>query len=509
MQASFHILYVDDYRFDRELVREALQEERDFRLTEVSSMAELEAQLSTQEYDLILSDFNILGFEGLQILAFVREKMPQVPVIIVTGTGSEEIAVAAMRQGAADYVVKTPQHIRRLPQTIRSVLEKQRLQAELLQAEEQLRQRQAALQAVYDIATILGNSFTTLCAQVASQLAQLLKVAQVTVYRKEGTESTVMAQITHGQLRQEEATAFQEASWAFVATVPIQSHRGEQLGRIELRDEQARILSAEDFQLVQIFTWYIGYEIERRALDSQLQEAHSMQMIGQLAAGVAHEVRNPLNAILANVEALAQEIEERQEYQPYFSHIRTQIDRLSHLMQDLLALGRPIQPSRFQPEPLPVICAAAIELWKQSLSQQRHVVHLLQSTGGASVLVNVESSRLQQVFFNLLDNAAQHSPAGSEIRVIILEPTAGMVRVQISDQGTGITPEHLRQVFDPFFTTRTHGTGLGLTLVKRIVESHGGRVTIWNNTPLSGCTVEVRLPVIEETSDETTHSARG
>src|SRR5262249_766104 len=115
MSRPIRILYVDDYPLDRELVRHALEIEHEgFQLIEASSRADFEARLAEGHYDLVLSDFNILGFEGLQVLAAVHAQAPRTPVVIVTGTGSEEIAVEAMKRGATDYVIKTPHHIQRL-----------------------------------------------------------------------------------------------------------------------------------------------------------------------------------------------------------------------------------------------------------------------------------------------------------------------------------------------------------------------------------------------------------
>lgn len=120
------ILYVDDYALDRELVRHALnQPGSQFRLTEAKSQTEFEARFNDQEFDLILTDFNISGFEGLQVLEACMARDPNLPVVIVTGTGSEEIAVEAMKRGAADYVIKSPRQILRLPHTIAAALEKQ------------------------------------------------------------------------------------------------------------------------------------------------------------------------------------------------------------------------------------------------------------------------------------------------------------------------------------------------------------------------------------------------
>jgi len=136
MTDLIRILYIDDYPLDRQLVRDALEKEHaGFQVTEAASRVEFEAALANGSFDLVLSDFNILGFEGLQVLEAVHSKDARIPVVIVTGTGSEEVAVEAMKRGAADYVIKTPRHIQRLPITIHAVLEKKYLDEEHKRAE--------------------------------------------------------------------------------------------------------------------------------------------------------------------------------------------------------------------------------------------------------------------------------------------------------------------------------------------------------------------------------------
>ena len=141
VRAPLHILYVDDNPLDRQLVRHALEREHGgFRLTEATSRDDFERRLNDGPFDLILSDFNILGYQGLQVLDAVTQLYPGVPVIIVTGTGSEETGVEALKRGAADYVIKTTTHIQRLPQTIQSVIERRSLLTERDHAEEKFRQ---------------------------------------------------------------------------------------------------------------------------------------------------------------------------------------------------------------------------------------------------------------------------------------------------------------------------------------------------------------------------------
>jgi two-component system response regulator len=141
---TIKVLYVDDNVHDRELVRDALEQDGSrFTLTEAGSRADFEAALARGGFDLVLSDFNILGYTGLQVIEAVRAADPNALVVIVTGTGSEETGVEAMKAGSADYVIKTPRHIQRLPQTILTVLEKRRLQQEREKVYAQLQESEA------------------------------------------------------------------------------------------------------------------------------------------------------------------------------------------------------------------------------------------------------------------------------------------------------------------------------------------------------------------------------
>ncbi|MDY6970562.1 MAG: response regulator, partial [Spirochaetota bacterium] len=144
MNEYVHVLYIDDYPPDRELVRDALvKEHTHFKLTEATSRIEFEEILKHNSFDIVLSDFNILGFEGLSVIDTVYAKDPSIPVIIVTGTGTEQIAVDAMKRGAYDYVIKTPYHIRRLPATINSTLKRKQLEEENIQAHADLLRKKA------------------------------------------------------------------------------------------------------------------------------------------------------------------------------------------------------------------------------------------------------------------------------------------------------------------------------------------------------------------------------
>jgi PAS domain S-box-containing protein len=235
-----------------------------------------------------------------------------------------------------------------------------------------------------------------------------------------------------------------------------------------------------------------------KQFEKQLLASQRMNTIAQVAAGVAHEVRNPLNAILAVTEALSLTLQEDQERKPYLDHIRSQVDRLAGLMQDLLELGKPVKPAPLEGKRLLEICKAAVEEWEHYGSCKANQVHLICPSGISEITVPADAIRLEQAFVNLLENASQHSPEGSEIDFAIFETSDFHLGVRIVDRGTGIPMENLPRVFDPFFTTRRKGTGLGLSIVRQIIESHGGSVRLYCNDPPPGCTVEISLPIAPE-----------
>ena len=234
---------------------------------------------------------------------------------------------------------------------------------------------------------------------------------------------------------------------------------------------------------------------ERRHLEAKVREGERLKLIGQLVLGVAHEVRNPLNGIMVVTEALYEDLGRNPDYTMHVEHIRSQVNRLAELVRDLLDMGKPLDMSRLRREPLPRICDAAVSLWKEAAGKSTRNIDLVCEMGRDEPAVMVDSARLQQVFINLLDNAVQHSPPESRVHVEILKPVDDTVRIRVVDRGTGIRPEDEAKVFQPFFTTRKGGTGLGLCIVQRVVRDHGGDILILNNVPPPGCTAEICLPV--------------
>jgi PAS domain S-box-containing protein len=233
-------------------------------------------------------------------------------------------------------------------------------------------------------------------------------------------------------------------------------------------------------------------------LQESLRRSETMSALGLLLAGVAHEVRNPLFSISANLDAFEAEFGTRSELEGLVTLMRTEVERLAALMRELLEYGRPAEPQR-APGRIDAVVADAVE-WCSGLAR-KHDVTIANDVGGGLPQLLMDKKRLVQVLENLLQNAIQHSPKEGVVRVdagIEEDARGAWVAVAVSDDGTGFAPGDLPQIFEPFFSRRRGGTGLGLAIAQRIVEEHGGTIAAANRTP-GGARVVVKLPCVRDT----------
>jgi len=212
-----------------------------------------------------------------------------------------------------------------------------------------------------------------------------------------------------------------------------------------------------------------------------------------LVGGVVHEIRNPVYGILINLDAMEAVFGEDERQRPFVTALRESAERISSLMNDLRDYG---EPRTLNPEPcrVPALLEEAVRAC-QPLAEARgcRVTWALEDP---DLVLPLNARRIHQVFRNLLENALQHAPSGSTVRLEGEEERAQGHRwwvIRVEDEGPGFDPEVLPRVFEPFFTRRKGGTGLGLSIVKRVVEEHGGTVDAANRSA-GGAVVTVRLP---------------
>jgi PAS domain S-box-containing protein len=227
---------------------------------------------------------------------------------------------------------------------------------------------------------------------------------------------------------------------------------------------------------------------ERKRSEMLLREQAALARLGEMAAVVAHEVKNPLAGIRGSLQVIGGRMPEGNRDRSVLRDIVDRLDSLNNIVQDLLVFARPRDPKL-----APVVLEQALRdtaalLKKDPAHAGTHV-----DITGAPVVINADPEQLQVVLLNLLLNAAQATHDAGHIRIDV-STNDGVCRIAIADNGPGIPPEVRERIFEPFFTTKHRGTGLGLPTAKRVVERHHGSLTI--DCPAEGgTTVTVTLPI--------------
>lgn len=231
-------------------------------------------------------------------------------------------------------------------------------------------------------------------------------------------------------------------------------------------------------------------EIERLH-KREMARAEHLATLGELAAGLAHEIRNPLAGIAGVVEIMTNELPAQSPSRTVIAEVHREILHIQAILNDLLSYARP-RPPNFHPADLNATVQQAVELARQQVLTKPVEIKFEAN----SSLPNVEHdpTLIQQVILNLLLNGIQAISGPGEVRVELLQDHDSAV-VRVADTGRGISAEALPKIFKPFFTTRKEGTGLGLSLANSIVQSHAGRIEV-TSTPGAGTQFKVLLPVL-------------
>ncbi|MBI4460198.1 MAG: PAS domain-containing protein, partial [Acidobacteria bacterium] len=234
---------------------------------------------------------------------------------------------------------------------------------------------------------------------------------------------------------------------------------------------------------------------EQVALEAQLIQAEKLSSVGLLAAGVAHEVNTPLTVISTQAQMLSKQMPPGEKASKILEKIISQTFRASEIMNSLLNFSR-IKGAAFAPVELNAVISETLLLLDHQFKTSRIQVESLLDSALPAISGNM--GKLQQVFLNLFLNAKDAMPEGGRLRVVSWAEDS-IVRVEVSDTGGGIPPEHLHRIFDPFFTTKSagRGTGLGLAVSYGIITEHSGKISA-DSRPGAGTRFRLEFPVLRK-----------
>lgn len=230
----------------------------------------------------------------------------------------------------------------------------------------------------------------------------------------------------------------------------------------------------------------------RKKAEEILQNTEKLSVAGQLAAGIAHEIRNPITAIKGFIDLMNSGLEHKKEY---YDIMISEIGRIELILNELLFLAKP-QANKFELKNIKTLLAQVTTLLDtQAIMKNVEITTCFQTE---NTLLYCDENQLKQAFINFIKNGIESMPSGGRLTIEVIAASQNGLLIRIVDEGIGMPPEILRKLGQPFNTTKEKGTGLGFMISKKIIESHSGQIQI-KSKPGAGTSIEIKLPSFQKT----------
>jgi two-component system, LuxR family, sensor kinase FixL len=472
------VLVVDDDADTRANLRDILELDN-YEVFEAGSAAELLRRDNWSDFLAVLLDRKLPDGSAAELLPTLRRLAPQAAILIVTGYADLDGAIDALRQGAADYILK-PINPDALRASLARVAERHRLAQEKERTE---------------------AAFRTLVQAAPCMIVILRPNRQIAYFSPFAEELTG---------RRASEVVGKDYVPAFIPEHYQEAVAGE-LRRVfagnQTREFENPVLCKSGLQRWMV--WHrrllgdyeggpavlaVGQDITTvKKAQEKLLQAERLAAIGEMVTGLAHESGNALARSQSCLEMLTWEVEDRPEALALIKGIQKAQDHLQHLYEEVRAYAAPVKLDRELWD--------VRQVWRQAwenlkLARQEKPALLQEETEGVDTHCAIDQFRLEQVFRNILQNALDACRGPVEIVIRCTETDlAGLAALTVSvrDNGPGLTPEQRQRLFEPFFTTKTKGTGLGMAIALRIVEAHGGQIAVGQVGP-PGAEILITLP---------------
>jgi PAS domain S-box-containing protein len=515
MSQPAKVLIVDDEELIRLNLR-ALLEDFGYRVAEAADGREGLDAFDRERPDLVLADLRMPVMDGLSMIAGLREKSPETPVIVISGAGIVREAVDSLRLGAWDYIMKPVADAKGLDITIKRVLEKARLVRENRLYREHLEKTAEALRASeerYALAVEGANDVIWDLNLTTGEAYHSKRFKSILGYEENEIPDNINAREWQERTHPDDYQRVIEARDSCLGgRVPILEvefrvrHKDGGYRWVACRGACVRDSQGRPYRMAGSLTDIT----EHKKLEQQLLQSQKMESIGILAGGVAHEFNNLLTAISGYGQILQESIPADDELsQESIGNVLKAAERAAELTRSLLAFSR---KQIIRPEPLQVdtIIGYVDKFIQRVIGED---IEISVNLSGENLLVKADFGQIEQVLMNLATNARDAMPHGGRLcittnKVVVkegsearydLSASGKYALISFADTGTGIDKESLGKIFEPFYTTKEvgKGTGLGLALVHGIIKQHNGSILVSSEMG-KGTTFNIYLPLIEE-----------
>lgn len=535
--AQLHVLLLEDSPLDADLIADWLGSDGlDWRVERVQIRDDYQAALRGQHFDLILADYSLPGFDGIEALEIAQQERPACPFIFVSGHLGEELAIETLKRGATDYVLKGRLE-RLLPSVKRALREaKERDERQRIETTLHILAEASLVLSSLDYATTLARAarlavphFADYC--LIDVVAENGAVERVAVAHADAAQEPLVQQL----LAYGPVPGWQDPLWE-----TMNSGRSQLLGEVSddllqeiVRDERhlqilrqlgvcssmivplladgrtlgvmslisatpQRNYSPLDLSLAEDLARRCAMAVENARLHRKTLDA--LKARDEFLAVLSHELRSPLTSILGWSQIIQGEAMDQETLSHGLSVIERNATAQARLIEDLLEVST-IITGRLKLEMAPVALAQIIQNGISSLAPlwQEKGIEVRFANRATSDRMLGDESRLQQIVWNLISNAIKFTPRGGNIEVS-LHAEGNQFVFGVKDSGEGISPEFMPFLFDRFrqadsTSTRRHGgLGLGLSIVRHLSEMHGGTVQACSDGIGHGATFLVRLP---------------
>lgn len=445
-----------------------------YQIEKVSSGGECLRMLREEQFDILLLDHSLSDGEGLNWLRRFNELGIGVPTIFVTAKGDPRLAIEAMKEGVFDYINRSAECAKAFPFVVNRAIEGHGLMVEKVRLQKELIETKNFLESIVEKA---GDAISVVDLE-GKVLYWNEGATRIYGYQKEEVWGKKLADFLYSRdpKSREEEERFTERLMAEVKAgrvipnveVKRQTKEGKEIITSmtisPLKDAEGRIVGAS--RICKDIT-------HLKKAEERLVLAERLSSLGELTAGVAHELRNPLAGIKINTQVLSRKKDLPEMEKKLLNSTQEGIEKIQKIVDDMLHFAKP-KAAHFKEEEINEVVDKSLTILQTKL-KKGNISSIFEGAQGLPKL-RIDIHQIQQVLINLMLNAIQAMEDGGTLSIRTFLADRNGVGIEVRDTGIGIPRAHLKKVFDPFFTTKSEGTGLGLSISAKILENHGATI---------------------------------